>query len=377
MGVTQVALDKSFVPNLKYFTFHLYQVKVDCQWSSVTMVLLNVVVLLLVIFGLCEAKVVDPPTATFSLQMPYSKPANAEAYLCTPMQLDKTSTHYIVGFEPVAAQKTAHHMLLYGCKGPGRQETIFNCGAMAIKDPKYNSALQPCGSGAQVVYAWAKNAPDLDLPDGVGFRVGGPDSEIDWLVLQVHYASIEYIPEEGDQSGVILHYTNVPQPKAAGVYYSGTSGRFPARTTTHSEAACELTTDQEIHPFAFRVHTHGLGTVVSGWKVTPNMEWTLLGKKDPQLPQMFYPVDDNTITMKKGDKMATRCTMENFKSSAVSVGATNEDEMCNFYLMYYVDGSQIMDQKTCFSMGPPIYSWGGWLLGGGLSNIPDEEASTL
>ena len=50
---------------------------------------------------------------------------------------------------------------------------------------------------------------------------------------------------------------------------------------------------------------------------------------------MFYPVDDNTITMKKGDKMATRCTMENFKSSAVSVGATNEDEMCNFYLMYW------------------------------------------
>ena len=56
---------------------------------------------------------------------------------------------------------------------------------MAIKDPQYSSSAQPCGSGQQVVYAWALNAPELELPDNVGFRVGGPDSEIDWLVLQV------------------------------------------------------------------------------------------------------------------------------------------------------------------------------------------------
>ena len=36
-----------------------------------------------------------------------------------------------------------------------------------------------------------------------------------------------------------------------------------------------------------------------------------------------------------------------------------------------------MKQKSCFSLGPPAYSWGGWILGGGLSNIPDEEASSF
>ena len=45
-------------------------------------------------------------------------------------------------------------------------------------------------AGQQVVYAWARNAPELDLPEGVGFRVGGPDSEIDWLVLQVSHGSL-------------------------------------------------------------------------------------------------------------------------------------------------------------------------------------------
>ena len=61
-----------------------------------------------------------------------------------------------------------------------------------------------------------------------------------------------------------------------------------------------------IHPFAFRVHTHGLGQVVSGWKVKNKREWALLGKEDPQLPQMFYPVSDNTTSLTKGETIAAR-----------------------------------------------------------------------
>ena len=71
------------------------------------------------------------------------------------------------------------------------------------KEEKYPTSAQPCGSGQQVVYAWAKNAPELDLPDGVGFRVGGEDSEIDWLVLQVRlfFSDIQYVRKK-----IILSY---------------------------------------------------------------------------------------------------------------------------------------------------------------------------
>lgn len=37
--------------------------------------------------------------------------------------------------------------------------------------------------------------------------------------------------------------------------------------------------------------------------------------------------------------------------------STADDEMCNFYMMYYVEGEHIPNQKYCFSAGPPIYSW--------------------
>jgi hypothetical protein len=51
---------------------------------------------------------------------------------------------------------------------------------------------------------------------------------------------------------------------------------------------------------------------------------------------------------------------------------TNKDEMCNFYIMYYVEEGEPLDQKYCFSRGPPFYYWNSEL-----NNIPDKDASTL
>ena len=46
-----------------------------------------------------------------------------------------------------------------------------------------------CASELQIIYAWAMDAPELQLPAGVGFKVGG-DTDIKWLVLQVHYKDV-------------------------------------------------------------------------------------------------------------------------------------------------------------------------------------------
>lgn len=49
--------------------------------------------------------------------------------------------------------------------------------------------------------------------------------------------------------------------------------------------------------------------------------------------------------------------------------------MCNFYLMYWVQDGEPLNQKYCFSPGPPGYYW--LKEGYRLRNIPDEEASQL
>lgn len=48
-------------------------------------------------------------------------------------------------------------------------------------------------------------------------------------------------------------------------------------------------------------------------------QWIELGKRSPQTPQMFYPVE-NTDPITKGDYLAARCTMKNNFNKWVSVG---------------------------------------------------------
>merc|ERR1712130_586035 len=191
---------------------------------------------------------VEPTTDEFPLLMPRVRPHQAESYLCTPIRVDTDVPYSITGFRPNATKMTAHHMLIYGCEEPG--------------------------------------AESLELPKGVGFRVGR-DSAVKYLVLQVHYASVDHIPQEGDDSGVFLQYTEQETPRTAGVLLLGTGGSAPPHSTTYFETACEIEDQREIHPFAFRTHTHSLGRVVSGWRVRNQQDWTLIGKKSPQVPQMF------------------------------------------------------------------------------------------
>ncbi|XP_018055398.1 PREDICTED: peptidylglycine alpha-hydroxylating monooxygenase [Atta colombica] len=306
----------------------------------------------------------------YSLLMPNVKPNTPELYLCTPVRIDYAKNYYIIGFEPNATMETAHHMLIYGCTKPGSSKPIWNCGEMANAGHLADTA-PACKEGTQIIYAWARDAPKLDLPEGVGFKVGG-DSPIKYIVLQVHYAHIDRFKDgRTDDSGVFLHYTTQTMDKLAGVILLGTSGVIPPRSTVHMESSCPIIEKKTIYPFAYRTHTHSLGKVVSGYVVKPNDKWIELGKRDPLTPQMFYPVT-NKVSITYGDKLAARCTMQSTRDRTTFIGGTNEDEMCNMYIMYYVKEGTPLERKYCFTAGPPLYYWKQEL-----NNIPDKEASKL
>lgn len=268
----------------------------------------------------------------------------------------------------------------------------------------------PCAEGSQVIYAWAMDAPRLELPEGVGFKVGG-NSPVKYLVLQIHYSSIEpfkgvfsereasqpnFLFSDGatDSSGVNLHYTERPLDKVAGVLLMGTGGMIPPKRVEHMETSCQLKEKTTIYPFAFRTHTHALGKlfqkikkisgnsgftgkVVSGYRIRNDAKgdshWELLGKRNPQQPQMFYPTF-STKPIKKNDILAARCTMVSNRTTLTQIGSTKSDEMCNFYLMYYVKGGEPLKTKYCFSSGPPFYYWDN---NPNINHIPDEAASDL
>ncbi|KAJ2940619.1 hypothetical protein O0L34_g14725 [Tuta absoluta] len=311
---------------------------------------------------------------SYDFSMPDVYPHRDELYLCTPIRISPETSYYIVGFEPNASMHTAHHMLLYGCTEPGSNDLVWGCGEMqGTEDEKYKIA-SPCKSGSQVVYAWARDAPSLHLPKDVGFLIG-KDSPIKYLVLQVHYMS-KFPKGKTDNSGVYLKYTRAPMPRQAGIILLGTGGVIAKKSVVHMETACAINEDKVIHPFAFRTHTHALGTVVSGYVVRKHEngdEWQLIGRKNPQLPQMFYPVE-NDAPIYKGDILAARCTMNNTNGYPVKIGSTNKHEMCNFYIMYWVERDSPLQQKYCFSAGPPFYYWNH--APENFNRIPDLDAST-
>ncbi|XP_068626720.1 peptidylglycine alpha-hydroxylating monooxygenase [Battus philenor] len=313
---------------------------------------------------------------SYNFLMPNVYPDKDELYLCTPIRISPKVNFFLVGFEPKASMHTVHHMLVYGCSSPGLNEPVWSCGEMQNNkgDSRYASA-NPCLAGSQVVYAWARDAPSLHLPTDVGFHVGG-ESSIKYLVLQVHYMS-KFPEGKTDKSGVYLQYTRSPMPRQAGVILLGTGGFIPPNHVEHMETACTIDEDKVIHPFAFRTHTHSLGKVVSGYAIRRSERgdaWSLLGKKDPQLPQMFYPILDSK-PISRGDVLAARCTMNNTHNHPVKIGATNNDEMCNFYLMYWVENDSPLQRKYCFTSGPPFYYWQN--APESFNLIPDQDASSL
>ncbi|VDK54485.1 unnamed protein product [Gongylonema pulchrum] len=128
---------------------------------------------------------------------------------------------------------------------------------MTTAGPDFERA-PTCSDEPNILYAWGRDAPELHLPKGVGFKVGG-DTGIQYIVLQVHYMT-RLGP---DYSGVAIESTVEPMEKRASTLLMVTGGTLPPNARETFETACVIDEDIEMHPFAFRPHTHRHGEMVS------------------------------------------------------------------------------------------------------------------
>ncbi|XP_064620125.1 peptidyl-glycine alpha-amidating monooxygenase-like isoform X3 [Lineus longissimus] len=266
----------------------------------------------------------DTHTTKIQMRMPATHPDSDDSYLCTSVQLPSAQKkQYIIQYKPSADDKTVHHMLLFGCSKPESMEKKWNCRGA-------------CTGKSVIMYAWPKHAPNLILPDGVGFAVGG-DTNVDYLVLQIHYAFKFKAEQKADISGMDITLTSVVQPYIAGIYllYS-VYDNIPPRTNNYDiPVSCQFKADvDEIHPFAFRPHAHDLATSITGYLKNATSTY-VIGQGDPQLPQAFYPIEQQ-FTIKPNDYVAAICSYNSMnRNTGTSIGSHHADEMCNFYMMYY------------------------------------------
>lgn len=267
--------------------------------------------------------------------MPGVTPKQSDTYFCMSMRLPMDEEAFVIDFKPRASMDTVHHMLLFGCNMPSSTGSYWFCDEGV------------CTDKANILYAWARNAPPTRLPKGVGFRVGG-ETGSKYFVLQVHYGDISaFRDNHKDCSGVSLHLTRLPQPLIAGMYLMmALDTVIPAgEKVVNSDLSCHYK-KYPMHVFAYRVHTHHLGKVVSGYRVR-NGQWTLIGRQSPQLPQAFYPVE-HPVDVSFGDILAARCVFTGEgRTEATHIGGTSSDEMCNLYIMYYMEAKHAVSFMTC------------------------------
>lgn len=166
----------------------------------------------------------------------------------------KVEPGYVVKFEPFANADRVHHMLLYGCSQPAYSGQFWKGGAT-------------CGGGTHILWAWARNAPALSLPDDVAFPVGHEGDPIQYLVLQIHYAK-PFVGSVQDYSGnrapanylpsfILLGVTvflSDQRPKYVATVYLFVSGEpIPPRTEAFiTNVSCTYDGEVDLHPFAFR-----------------------------------------------------------------------------------------------------------------------------
>uniref|UniRef100_A0A8B9SUJ4 Peptidylglycine alpha-amidating monooxygenase n=1 Tax=Anas platyrhynchos TaxID=8839 RepID=A0A8B9SUJ4_ANAPL len=275
------------------------------------------------------------------IRMPGVTPKQSDTYLCMSVPLPVDDEAYVVDFKPHASMDTVHHMLLFGCNEPSSTENYWDCDEGTCKDK------------SNILYAWARNAPPTRLPKGVGFRVGG-ETGGKFFVLQVHYGDISaFRDKHKDCSGVTLHLTHQKQPLIAGMYLMMSVNTVipPGEKVVDADIACHYKRFP-MHLFAYRVHTHRLGKVVSGYRVR-NGQWTLIGRQSPQLPQAFYPVE-HPVDVSYDDILAARCVFSGEgRTTETHIGGTANDEMCNFYIMYYMEAKHAVSYMTCTQNANP------------------------
>ncbi|XP_066459130.1 peptidyl-glycine alpha-amidating monooxygenase isoform X4 [Eleutherodactylus coqui] len=283
----------------------------------------------------------DSSDFTLDIRMPGVTPTESDTYLCKSYRLPLEKDAYVVDFKPHANMDTTHHMLLFGCSSPASTEEYWDCGA------------GPCNDKSSIMYAWARNAPPTKLPKGVGFKVGG-NSGTKYFVLQVHYGDVKVFQDKHkDCTGVTVQITPERQPLIAGIYLLMSMDTVipPGQKAVYSDIAC-VYDKPTMHPFAYRVHTHQLGQVVSGYRIR-NDKWSLIGRQSPQLPQAFYPVEDQ-LEVRPGDILAARCLFTGQgRTTNTLIGGTANDEMCNLYIMYYMDAAHASSYMTCVRTGDP------------------------
>ncbi|XP_041360498.1 peptidylglycine alpha-hydroxylating monooxygenase-like [Gigantopelta aegis] len=113
----------------------------------------------------------------------------------------------------------------------------------------------------------------------------------------------------------------------------GNIGYIPPMTSSFtSDSACLWGSSKMALLIGHRIHTHGLGYWVSGYRYRDGY-WKPIAAGRPQDPEDVIPTKSVTL-LREGDALTARCYYQNTRPYRVNFGPNYGDEMCNLHLIY-------------------------------------------
>ncbi|CAM9180093.1 unnamed protein product [Ectocarpus sp. 4 AP-2014] len=209
------------------------------------------------------------------------------------------------------------------------------------------------------IFGWAPGTGNLELPDDVGFLFGNESGGFNSLNIQTHYNNPDGVSGKNDSSGVRVYYTEEVRPIQMGVmklgdpFVSLEDQPLPDGKSSFSfgcPGTCSETNfeEEEVTVFIHMLHMHenGQRMVTRQYRNDSDGNEILIHTAEVEYYSFLQAgghlvTNNETITIKKGDRFTTEClydtSLSSVSSANVTFGLGSEQEMCVDFVFYYPD----------------------------------------
>ncbi|CAN0200834.1 unnamed protein product [Ectocarpus sp. 12 AP-2014] len=218
------------------------------------------------------------------------------------------------------------------------------------------------------IFGWAPGTGNLELPDDVGFLFGNESGGFNSLNIQTHYNNPDGVSGETDSSGVRVYYTEELRPIQMGLMKLGDpfvalfDEPLPEGKSSFSfgcPGTCSETyfEEEEVTVFIHMLHMHenGQRMVTRQYRNDSEGNEVLIHTAEVEYYSFLQAgghlvTNNETTTIKKGDRFTTECmydtSLSSVSSANVTFGLGSEQEMCVDFVFYYPD-QRMPDTGAC------------------------------
>ncbi|CBJ33480.1 conserved unknown protein [Ectocarpus siliculosus] len=218
------------------------------------------------------------------------------------------------------------------------------------------------------IFLWAPGTSNLELPDDVGFLFGNESGGFNSLNIQTHYNNPDGVSGKNDSSGVRVYYTEELRPIQMGLMKLGDpfvalyDQPLPEGKSSFSfgcPGSCSETNfeEEEVTVFIHMLHMHenGQRMVTRQYRNDSDGNEVLIHTAEVEYYSVLQAgghlvTNNETITIRKGDRFTTECmydtSLSSVSSANVTFGLGSEQEMCIDFVFYYPD-QRMPDTGAC------------------------------